>query len=190
MRSWEPPTEPVYESTPVGTDRSDPSDDRDGGRSPARHVVGVLIGVLATPVALVAIDWALHQRNYALGRLTGTRSADWHAAPETFLLVALAATVLLGVSAAGRISWLCPAVAGMLYGVVPSLVLVVADPRWLFEQITRLPEPLYDFPFVNVVYYGFVVYPLLAALLLGAYRRPHRAPEEPQPPEERRWSIA
>ncbi|MFD1825255.1 MULTISPECIES: hypothetical protein [Mumia] len=132
-----------------------------GGSSIGRHFGSLLIGLLLPPVALVLFDWGLARYWYDVLRFSGADSALW-----PFAVVAAGAALLLVVAAAGRLSWIGPALAGLLYGVAPTLAIVLARDEVL-RIGSELRDSLYAQAVINAPFYGFLLYPTIAALLLG-----------------------
>ena len=59
-----------------------------------------------------------------------------------------------------------PLVAGLLWGVAPTLVMLLR-PLWLLRRVHHLPD-LYDFIGSNLAGYGLFVFPVTGALLIAA----------------------
>ncbi len=149
------PYEDSYSPYPTSTPRS-------GGSSASRHALSLLVGLLLPPVALVLFDWGLARYWYDVMQFRSV--ADGELWP--YGVVAFGAVLLLLTAAAGRLSWIGPAVAGLLYGVAPTVAIVLAR-----DDVMRLGsevrDTLYAQAVVNAPFYGFLLYPTIAALLLG-----------------------
>jgi len=121
-----------------------------------RHLISVLVGLFLTPVG---IWWTVEG---ALGAVDEDPFGEGNEAVYVvFLLIGLA--LLAAVAAAGRLSGLGPAVAALVWGVVPLLTHLFAE-----DAYTRILEE-FDEPVGRwFEEYAVVVFPLVAALLLGA----------------------
>lgn len=132
------------------------------GSSAGRHVASLLLGLLLPPVALVLFDWGLARYWFDVQRFnTVYDGALW-----PYGVAALGAALLLVVAAGGRLSWIGPALAGLLYGVAPTVAIVLARDEVL-RAGAELRDNLYAQAVVNAPFYGFLLYPTIAALLLG-----------------------
>jgi hypothetical protein len=131
-----------------------------GGGMAGRHLVSVLIAVIVTPVGLALFDLGVTRWfQYAAQML------DPESAPLLSYVFAVAGCVLLLVAAAaGRVSGLGPVAAGILWGVVPGLWVLV-DVQSFWEVTRELPE-VWDHPF----WFGYAPFmlPLAGVLLVGA----------------------
>lgn len=124
------------------------------------HVASVFFSVLLTAVALVALDYSLSQ-----GLVNVPDAADGaRLANDAIIAMGIAAGVLLVVAALSRLSGLGPLVAGLLWGVLPSIgfALVPAD---MIQRIADLPDPYADF--LTGLGGSPAVFPVLAGLLVG-----------------------
>lgn len=130
------------------------------GGMAVRHLVSVLVAVIATPIALALFDLGVTRWYvYAAQRL------DPEGAPFlAYVLAVLGCVLLLVAAAAGRVSGLGPAVAGVLWGVIPGLWLLI-DIQSFWEATRELPE-VWDHPFWFS--YAPFMLPLAGVLLIGA----------------------
>ncbi|MGH1561531.1 hypothetical protein [Mumia sp. DW29H23] len=151
-----------YDTPPYGVPKVE--DEPSSGRGVARHVLSLLIGLVLTPVAIGGFDWAFGRYWYDAANFRSFQDGEtW-----PFAVAGVSALLLLIVAAAGRLSPVGPAIAAVLYGAVPAVVIVLAR-----DEVFRAGRELggYDWSYPNVLvnmpFYGFVLFPTIAALLLG-----------------------
>jgi xanthine/uracil permease len=131
-----------------------------GASMALRHLLSVIVAVVVTPIGLAMVDiGATRWMQYAVQRLE----------PEgvPFLAYALAAigcVLLLVAAAAGRVSGLGPLLAGILWGAIPTLWILV-DFRSFWERSNDLPD-VWDHTFWFS--YAPIMFPITGALLVGA----------------------
>ncbi|MBW9207161.1 hypothetical protein KV097_14540 [Mumia sp. zg.B17] len=169
------PTKPIptsdsrsYDADPYGPSSSG-SSSTDGDDTPrrggaARHVVSLLAGLVLPPVAIVGFDWAFGR--YWFDATNFRSFSDGETWP--FAVAAVSGLLLLLTAAAGRLSPVGPMIAAVLYGAVPAAVIVLAREE-IFRAAAEIRDWdwLYSQPLVNLPLYGFVLFPTIAALLLG-----------------------
>ncbi|WP_370617653.1 hypothetical protein [Mumia sp. Pv 4-285] len=155
------PEQQPYDSTPAyGIPKVD--DTSSGGA--ARHVVSLFAGLVLPPLAYLGFDWAFGRYWLDINQFRdGSDRALW-----PFAVIAVSALLLLLVAAAGRLSPVGPAIAAVLWGALPALAVVV-----LRNDIFRAGAEIrdwsfvYEYALVNLPFYGIVLFPTVAALLLG-----------------------
>ncbi|KAA1425387.1 hypothetical protein FE697_005920 [Mumia zhuanghuii] len=158
-----PPEQRPYPSDstpPYGIPKVDESSS--GGA--ARHVVSLFAGLVLPPLAYLGFDWAFGRYWLELNQFRDANDrALW-----PFAVIAIGALLLLLVAAAGRLSPVGPAIAAVLYGALPA-VAVVAFRNDIVRAGMEIRDwdVVYNYALVNVPFYGIVLFPTVAALLLG-----------------------
>jgi hypothetical protein len=161
------PTSPPIESQPD----PQPHPPTDGPRADVRrsrsvgtpaHLTSIIVALALVPVAYGLFDYAM---THALPRAYVT--FDHLTLPPRAVLPVLGGFVLLLLaSAVGRLSGLGPLLAGLVWGVAPT-VIVLVRPLALLRQSRHLPD-LYPLIGTNLATTGIVVFPVAGALLIGA----------------------
>lgn len=159
---------PDTPSSTFSTDTTPPyglpelSDSSSGGA--ARHVVSLLAGLILPPLAYVGFDWAFGRYWIDINRFVdGSDRALW-----PFAVIAGGALLLLVTAALGRLSPVGPFVAALLYGVAPTVAVVLArDEIFRAGNEVRGWSFTYDWALTNVPFYGIILFPAVAALLIG-----------------------
>lgn len=130
-----------------------------GGTMVVRHLVSVLVAVIATPIGLALFDIGVES-----WRRHVVQTLDADGAPFLAYVLAFAGFgLLLGAAATGRLSGLGPLVAGVLWGGIPGLWMLIDLPS--FWEVTREIPQVWDHTF----WFAYpLVLPLAGALLVGA----------------------
>lgn len=131
------------------------------GIHPLAHVGSVIGGLLLTPVALLLLDYGARQWRTQVAQFDTSAASG-----KTALCVVLAFVLLTGVTALGRLSGVGPLVAGIVWGVIPTLVMLLR-PMELWHAVDDVPH-IYKSQGLFVVSAANFVFPMLAALLIGA----------------------
>ncbi|MGH3240811.1 MAG: hypothetical protein ACRDNL_10540, partial [Spirillospora sp.] len=103
----------------------------------ARHGLGVVIGLVVTPIIAACLSYGAMKFGTFMRTLATEGSDRWVGAG-----VMLIAAVLIGLVAGSRVSPLASLIPGAAFGIIG--VLWVAAPRWSFEHAGRdvLPKDL------------------------------------------------
>ncbi|MCW2756922.1 MAG: hypothetical protein JWO46_668 [Nocardioidaceae bacterium] len=129
---------------------------------PLRHLLSVVVSVVALPLGLVALDYSL---NKGLNRNI-VQYRDGLPPIEALGPFAVGMLLIFVATAAGRVSGLGPLLAGVIWGAVPA-AFALGAPLELTRGIRHLPH-VYDAIGFGVTSYGVVIFPILAVTLIGA----------------------
>jgi hypothetical protein len=131
----------------------------------ARHGLGVVIGLVVTPVIALCLMYGTYRLGRYLQILRLEGSNRWLAAALLIL-----AAVLIGLVAGSRVSPIASLIPGGVYALTGALWILA--PRWAFENTARqLPREL-DYGYLLLGPYGFFL--LLGVALLAASLSPAR----------------
>ena len=131
------------------------------GIGPGRHLVSVVVALVAVPLGYLSLDYALHR-----GLNTFMSTGTGHAPVTAIVFLAVACTLFLVAAGTGRVAALGPILAAAVWGAVPAVVAFV-HPRTLLQVVEHLPNA-YSQIGDAVVFYGPFLFPMTATLLLGA----------------------
>ncbi len=131
---------------------------------PFAHFFSVVICAVLVPVAMVPIDYA-----FSHGWLVGVQRGGGSLGTESAVAVVVGVVLLLLAAWTSRLSGLGPLLAGLVYGGIPT-VLVLVDPARILAAPSQVPGALdlYEGIGTGLVTSASVAFPLLAALLVGA----------------------
>ncbi|TDD74082.1 hypothetical protein [Actinomadura rubrisoli] len=131
----------------------------------ARHAIGVVIGLIVTPVIAVSLLFGIERMTRYFRYFMQGDSGRWGAAAALVF-----AAILIGVVAGSRLSPLASLVPGAFFSGVG--LLWIAAPRWSLEHTSRkLPETL-DRGYQLIGPYGVLL--VLGVALLAASAAPSR----------------
>lgn len=134
---------------------------RSRGVGGPRHVISSLLALLAVPAAYGFLDYAAHRAIREAGQTAGVDQLP----DNVMIAIAAGAACLFVAAAAGRISALGPLLAGIVWGVLPT-VWVILDYGSFVSRLNDLPET-YDFTGFGLASVCFALFPAVAGLLVG-----------------------
>lgn len=127
-----------------------------------RHVFGVLVGLLVTPVGILLVDIGVQRWQR---RVFQTFETGFNVGAAAWIVGG--ALALFAVAAAARVSGLAPLVGGVLYGVLPGLWIAFSFTSYQ-EFVLDLPNPPASLEMLTWLNAGPGLFPVVAAALLGA----------------------
>jgi hypothetical protein len=143
-----------------------------------RHLASAVVALLAVPAGYLALDYAGTDAVHRQAQQFGEGALP----TRTVALLVVAVGLFLAAGLAGRLSGLGPLLAGILWGAVPTVWLLV-DYSSFTRRVLDLRDAVepYDRFTFGVLQYSYFVFPIVCGLLLGLavagrWRRP--APRE------------
>ena len=126
------------------------------------HLASVLIAVVLVPIAYLLLDYAVQD---VAPRILSFRE-DSTIPSKVWVSVGAASGLMLVAAGVGRLSGLGPLVAGLLWGVAPTVVMLLR-PLWFVRRVHHLPD-FYDFVGSSLASYGLFVFPATGAMLIAS----------------------
>lgn len=131
------------------------------GVGPVRHVLSVVIALVAVPPAYFALDQGTMEYSRRVQSLS-----DPGLSVDGAIWLAVGAGLLFLAAAAGRLAGSGPLIAAVVWGAIPAAIAVL-KPEWIFDGVRELSK-LHDQSGYWIAGSGAGVFAATGALLLGA----------------------
>ena len=153
------------------------------GVGAGRHLASALIALVAVPAGYLALDYAGTDAAYRQAQDFGEGALP----ARTVAVLLVAVGLFFAAALSGRLSGLGPLLAGILWGALPTLWVLV-DYKSFIDRVLDLRDTIepYDRFAIGILQYDYFVFPIVCGLLLGLaaagrWRRP--APTARQRPD-------